>query len=280
MANKGKTASLAVGALALMLATLPAPSRAADASPWVTDLHSAFRLIAGSAKKDAPALRAGIELKVAPGWHTYWRYPGDSGVPPRFDFSGSNNLASARVRFPAPQLIVDETGNTLGYKGGIIFPVEVLPKDAGAPLTLRLKIEYAVCEKQCVPVEATGEITLTRGNSTEDTALAAAEARVPRPVSAAALALAVKRVNDAAKPLVAVDLKSPSGKPVQVFAEGPTPEWALPIPKPEPGAPDGRQHFTFELDGLPPGISAKNPVELTFTVVDGEHAYEVKTRLD
>lgn len=280
MAKHSKMSSLAAGALALLLAALPAPAYAADASPWVTDLHSAFRLIAGSAKTDAAALRAGIELKVAPGWHTYWRYPGDSGVPPRFDFSGSSNLAGAQVRFPAPQLIVDETGNTLGYKGGVIFPVDVVPKDAHAPVTLRLKIEYAVCEKQCVPVDATGEISLTRGNSSEDAALAAAEARVPRPVAAATLALSVRRVNDAAKPLVAVDLKSPSGKPVQVFAEGPTPEWALPIPKPEQSAPDGRQHFTFELDGLPPGISAKNPVELTFTVVDGERAYEVKTRLD
>src|SRR6476619_4961766 len=124
MANQGKPSLLAVGALALMLAALPAPARADDASPRVSDLHSACRLIAGAAQQDAAALRAGIELKVAPGWHTYWRYPGDSGVPPRFDFSGSSNLASARVRFPAPQLIVDETGHKLADNGGIIFPVE------------------------------------------------------------------------------------------------------------------------------------------------------------
>ena len=57
-------------------------------------------------------LRAGIEIKLQPGWHTYWRYPGDSGVPPRFDFSGSDNVASVKVLYPAPHLFTDETGNT------------------------------------------------------------------------------------------------------------------------------------------------------------------------
>ena len=88
------------------------------------------------------------------------------------------------------------------------------------------------------------------------------------------------RVNDAAKPLVAVDLKTPDAKPVVLLVEGPSPEWALPIPKPAQGAPAGRQHFGFELDGLPPGVSPKGQFELTFTLVSGDRAVEVKTHLD
>ena len=61
-------------------------------------------------------MRGGIEIKLQPGWKTYWRYPGDSGVPPRFDFSGSDNLGRAKVLYPAPHLFTDETGNSLGYK--------------------------------------------------------------------------------------------------------------------------------------------------------------------
>src|SRR5262245_57507317 len=75
---------------------------AGDASRWDGDARSAIRLIAGSARPgDAAPLRAGIEIRLQPGWHTYWRYPGDAGVPPRFDFSGSQNVKTVDVRWPA-----------------------------------------------------------------------------------------------------------------------------------------------------------------------------------
>ena len=102
-----------------------------------------------------------------------------------------------------------------------------------------------------------------------------------KPVSAAEAGLTARRVNDdKRKPLVFVDLAAPAGEPVELFVEGPTPEWALPIPKPAQGAPAGHQHFGFELDGLPPGVDPKGPFELTFTIVDGGSAIEVKTHLD
>jgi DsbC/DsbD-like thiol-disulfide interchange protein len=269
--------AVAAGAIA---ATLAAPAQAADASPWAQDSHSAFRLIAGSNKAGAARLRAGIEIKMGPGWHTYWRYPGDSGVPPRFDFSGSENFADAKVLYPAPHLYSDETGNTLGYKGGVTFPLQVTPRQPGKPVKLHVKLEYAVCDKLCVPVEGNAELTLAPGASAEDASLAAAEARVPKKVSATQAGLTVKRVNNAAKPLVMVDLKAPAGEKVEVFVEGPTPEWALPVPKPAPGAPAGHQQFGFELDGLPPGVDPKGHFELTFTIVEGSRPIEVKTRLD
>ena len=271
---------IAAAVLAFVWAPL-APSRAADSSPWIQDLHSAFRLLAGSAGKNAAALRAGVEIKMDSGWHTYWRYAGDSGVPPRFDFSGSTNLASATVRYPTPLLFTDETGNTLGYKDNVIFPVEVRPKNPLEPVKLFVKLDYAVCEKMCVPAEGRAEITLAPGEQAGNDALNAAEARVPQPVPAGKFELSVKRVNNAAKPIVAVDLKPPTGKPLQIFVEGPTPEWALPIPRQVRGASPDRQQFRFELDGLPPGVDpGKGPFDLTFTIVAGQRAYEIKTRLD
>jgi DsbC/DsbD-like thiol-disulfide interchange protein len=264
--------------LALTLLTLAAPARAEDASPWSPIKEAAVRLIAGSAKPDAATLRAGVELRMAPGWHTYWRYPGDSGVPPRFDFVGSQNLRSAIVHYPAPHLYTDETGNTLGYKDDVIFPIAVTPQQAGKPVVLHAKIEYAVCEKLCVPAEAQVELKLAGGDSVNDAALKAAEARVPKPVAATQLGLSLRRLNDAAKPLIAVDLEAPAG--AQVFVEGPTPEWALPVPQPAAGAPAGERRFTFALDGLPPGVSPKGHFELTFTVVEGDKAYETAAHLD
>ena len=154
--------ALAACGVALLLG---APARAADASPWVEDSYSAIRLIAGANKNGADSLRAGIEIKMQPGWHTYWRYPGDSGVPPRFSFSGSDNLATVKVLYPAPHAFTDEAGTTIGYKGSVILPLQVFPRQKDKPVTLRAKIDYAVCEKLCVPVEANVELTLRRGRS-------------------------------------------------------------------------------------------------------------------
>ena len=280
MEKIGNRIHVTVAACGLAL-LLGAPAHAADASPWVKDNYSSIRLIAGANKTGAESLSAGIEIKMQPGWHTYWRYPGDSGVPPRFSFAGSDNLASATVLFPAPHAFTDEAGTTIGYKGNVILPVSVVPRQKDKPVTLRAKIDYAVCEKLCVPAEARLELTLDRTSGADNAALAAAEARVPQPVSAAEAGLTARRANDdKRKPLVFVDLTADTGQQVALFVEGPTAEWALPIPKPAQGAPPGHQHFGFELDGLPPGVDPKGAFELTFTIVKGARATEVKTHLD
>ena len=253
---------------------------AAGESPWSEDVRSAVRLVSGANNNRDAHLRAGIEIKMQPGWKTYWRYPGDSGVPPHFDFSGSENLKTATVLYPAPHLFTDETGQSLGYKDRIIFPLVISPQQPGKPVRLRLKADYAVCEKLCVPAEGRAELTLTPGDSSRDSALAAAQARVPKQVTAAQLGLTVRRTSNGTKPLVAVDLGAPAGNPIDLFVEGPTPQWALPIPKRSQTAPAGRAQFSFELDGLPPGVDPKGQVDLTFTVVTGERAVEVKTHLD
>jgi DsbC/DsbD-like thiol-disulfide interchange protein len=276
------TSRIAVSLAACGIALLTgAPARAADASPWVEDNYSAIRLIAGANKPGAESLRAGIEIKLQPAWHTYWRYPGDSGVPPRFSFAGSDNLATVKVLYPAPHAFTDEIGTTIGYKDNVILPLRVFPRQADKPVVLHAKIDYAVCDRLCVPVEAKLELTLSPTGGADSPALVAAEARVPIPVTAAEAGLTARRANDdKRKPLVFVDLAAPTGQPVELLVEGPTPEWSLPIPKPAQGAPPGHAHFGFELDGLPPGVDPKGPFELTFTIVQGDRATEVKTHLD
>lgn len=245
-------------------------ARAADASAWADDATSSMRLIAGD------AATAGIEIKLQPGWKTYWRYPGDSGVPPRFDFSASENLGDATALFPAPHLFKDETGNSLGYKDRVIFPVRVTAKDKTKPVTLKLKLEYAVCERLCVPAEGRAELKLPAGIGEFAAALKEAQARVPRIVDAAAIGLTAKRAEGGGKPSVLVEIAKASPK-TELFVEGPTGEWALPIPVRAAGTANT---FTFELDGLPTGSDPKKAADLTYTIVDGETAYEVKTHLD
>jgi DsbC/DsbD-like thiol-disulfide interchange protein len=169
-------AALCAGGVMLDVAGAAA---AEDVTPWDGDARSSVRAIAGVVRAGSPHLRAGVEIRLARGWHTYWRYPGDSGVPPQFTFAGSSNVKQVDVLFPAPTRIADSGGTTIGYSSGVIFPLRVVPQEAGKPVTLRLRLQYAICEKLCVPAEARGELTLP-SRASQDAALSAAEGRVPK----------------------------------------------------------------------------------------------------
>ncbi len=269
---------------AITLGFAPLSQARADMSAWHGDTRAAMRVVAGGTKaaEDAPVLRAGVEIRLAPGWKTYWRYPGDSGVPPHFDFTKSENLKSVQVAWPAPQRFTDADGSFIGYRDNVLFPLSVVPKDAGKPVVLRLTLDYAICEKVCIPVQAKGELTI-KGGATQGSEIAKAEQTVPRaqPLGADA-PLSVKAVHrdNSVKPArVLVDIAAPDGRPVTVFAEGPTVYWALPVPDKVEGAPAGLQRFAFALDGLPPGANA-NGATLKVTAVAGTEAIETTFRLD
>ena len=157
---------------------------AQDASGWDTQAHTAVRLIAGAMIKtpEAAFLRAGIEIKLDPGWKTYWRDPGDSGVPPTFDFADSDNVKSVTVLWPAPERFSDGAGGDLiGYVDHVILPLQVAPQDAAKQTSLHLKLGYAICGNLCVPVEA--DLTLAlNGDGAEEAAIERADIRVPRRV--------------------------------------------------------------------------------------------------
>jgi DsbC/DsbD-like thiol-disulfide interchange protein len=274
-----------LGAVCLTVATA-VPTFAADVSAWDDDIRSAARLIAARAGSESGqrVYRAGIEIKLQPGWKTYWRYPGDSGVPPTFDFSASDNVKAVTVLFPAPLHFDDGAGGqSIGYKGGVILPLHITPQHAGKPVTLRMKFDYAACEKLCVPAKASVELVLTGNASAQDAAIAAAEARVPRRSAVGDQVVpairSVVREAGTTKPRVVVDVAVKPGTDVALFAEGPTPEWALPLPVPVAGAAEGLQRFAFELDGLPPNASTAGAV-LRLTAVSGDEAVEAVYRLD
>ena len=253
--------------------------RAEDASPWQRDTHSAVRLLAGS--RSGAVLLGGIAIQLQPGWHTYWRTPGDSGVPPRFDFSKSENVDAVTVLWPAPKKFDDGAGGTsLGYKQQVVLPLRIVAKNADKPMTLRAAISYAVCEKLCIPVEANAELAFASVASTSDAELSTALDTVPKPASVGdPNPVTIRDVKRDGKASVLVDVTAPDGKDVSLFVEGPTPDWALPVPKLVENSPPGVKRFAFELDGLPPGTSADGAA-LKLTLVGGDRAYEFNVNLN
>ena len=254
-------------------------AQAQDSSAWLKDGHSAVRLLAGS--RSGAVLLGGIAFQLQPGWHTYWRNPGDSGVPPRFDFSKSENIEAVTVLWPAPVKFADGSGGTsLGYQKQVVLPLRIVAKNADRPVTLRAEINYAVCEKLCIPVEANAELAFTSVASTEDSALFAALDTVPKPATVGdPNPLTIRDVKRDGKNGVLVDVAAPDAGDVNLFVEGPTPDWALPVPTLVVPGPPGIKRFAFDLDGLPPGAKPDGAA-LKLTLVGGERAYEFNVNLD
>ena len=263
----------------LLTSCLASLAYSQDASPWQRDTYSAVRLLAGS--RSGNVLLGGIAIQLAPGWKTYWRMAGDSGVPPRFDFSRSENVETVTVLWPAPVKFDDGAGgSSLGYKKQVVLPLRIVAKNNDKPVTLRAQISYAVCDKICIPVDATSELTFASVASTEDGNLAAALDTVPKPANVGdLLPMTVRGIRRDGDKTVQVDVSAPDAKVVNLFVEGPTPEWALPIPKLVGDSPPGLKRFVFELDGLPPGAKAEGAA-LKLTLVGTDRAYEFNVNLN
>jgi DsbC/DsbD-like thiol-disulfide interchange protein len=276
----GRIVQRVVGASLLLMVTVPARADN-DASPWDGNQHAAIRLIAaGPSPSPTTMLRAGIELRLAPGWSTYWRFPGDAGVPPRFDFSGSQNAAQVTVLWPAPRELSEGDTRSIGYIDDVILPLRIVPRDLNKPVALLLKVDYAVCGRLCIPATGSAALTLPVSTSTHEAALLHSEARVPSAVAIGPReGLAITAVRRLSGPRVMVDVAAPAGASVALFAEGPNPEWALPVPRAVPDPPPGLHRFAFDLEGLPQGTSSKG-AEIKLTAVSGDKAIEVDARLD
>src|SRR3984957_6191636 len=177
-------ASLPIGgalaaAFSLLLSGSPASAADAFSTDWALAAKSRARLIAGGGDL------AGFEIALSPGAITYWRDPGDAGLPPALDFSGSDNVANVEPEFPALKRIKEaDGGEAFGYDGSVVFPLRVKPRDPTKPATLKLTADFAVCEKVCLPAKAHLELMLPSApGSPHAGAIEAALAAAPRSVA-------------------------------------------------------------------------------------------------
>jgi DsbC/DsbD-like thiol-disulfide interchange protein len=258
----------ALACLGLLL-TAPAQARAgADASDWAEGHNSRARLIAGNGI-------VAVELQMPEGWKTYWRMPGEAGgVPPSFDWSKSANLDAAQVLYPAPKRFSDRAGDTVGYKGTVVFPVRLKAKDPTKPIDLRLAFEYGVCKDICIPAEA--ELSLVvepDASQAPSEVLADAMARVPAPPAARRLDdPLLKRVVpelSGPKPRVLLETEFPGGgEHADAFVEAPD---GLYVPLPKKISDDGKGQLTFEVDlSGEADLEALKTKTLTVTFVSDE----------
>jgi len=256
----------------LILPFFPSFGQSPASSPWEQGLNSRVRLISGGLESGRRL--AGIEIVLNSGFKTYWRTPGASGLPPRFDWSGSDNVSAVEIRWPAPTRHEDAGGVAYVYSHKVVLPVLVTPTDPARPVKLALSLDYGICKDICIPAHAELSATLS-GEGLHGALLEEAMAQVPRPQPLGAKAeLSVVDVRPSGQDEHAfeVAVRAPAGTRPDLFAEGPE-NWYLSTSS----AGDGNR-FTVTVEDKPKDAAGPVPVRLTL-VADGK-AVETEVNLD
>ncbi|MBT5228334.1 MAG: hypothetical protein HOM12_10955 [Proteobacteria bacterium] len=166
MSLRTRKAGLTIGILIALLGCNQDSWADVAASDWVVSDYDRIRLISSGTNAGNQAA-LGIQIKLQPGWKTYWRAPGESGIPPRFDWTKSQNLESIEVLWPAPQRYASYGLETIGYKAEVVFPLVAKTRVADQDLAIDVEIDYAVCKDICIPLQARLSLNLPQDTATD-----------------------------------------------------------------------------------------------------------------
>ncbi|MCV3270664.1 protein-disulfide reductase DsbD domain-containing protein [Roseobacter sinensis] len=154
------------------LAALPAAAQDRFAMPVTA------QVLHGWVQADGSRMAA-VHMDLEAGWKTYWRAPGDAGIPPSFDWRGSRNLHSVAISWPRPD-VFDENGmRSIGYSERLVIPLSITPKEAGSPVHVRLSMDIGICADICIPHRLEFDEVIATDETRPTPAIAAALADGP-----------------------------------------------------------------------------------------------------
>ncbi len=247
-------------------------------------------MLLDSGETRAGARLSGLEIKLQPEYKTYWRTPGDSGLPPVFDWARSKNVRQVDVLWPVPSRFDDQAGSSIGYDGDVILPLAVHLIDPAQEATLALTLSFGVCKTICIPVKSEATLRLPPGGRTlpAASAIAKALALVPQPqklgTGGAPGIVAGKLIKAGPKWALEVETFVPAGGTiVDLFVEGPD-SWlfgaSIPIATgPGPAAGTTRIVYHAPLEDVPPDFKAAG-TRLHLTLASDKEAIETVATLD
>lgn len=251
--------------------------------PWVELPNAKARLVV-TGDPMSGYLQAGLEIELDEDWKTYWRFPGDSGIPPTLDWSKARNVANASLRFPAPQRFKDEYGQSVGYKHNVIFPIDIELARIGRPTQLEIDAILGICREVCIPVTERFSLKVppifVASQDAKDV-LVKANANIPGLFSesnteAQGNLLIETSEREGTTPLLSI--RVPLGlEIVDVFVEGPE-TWFLSLPQ-KATSDETHQLWQLPLDGTPVG---KKPwgAQMRVTMVGTDQSFEQVFTLD
>ena len=257
--------------LALLLSLLAGPVAAQGFKP-PADLVRASLVAEPASVAGATPFTVAIRMAMKPGWHVYWRNPGDSGLPPEVTWTLPAGFSAAAIQWPAPHRIPIATLMNFGYEGEAILLVRVTPPpslDPATPVTLAGKLTYLVCEKECIPGSADLALTLpVAREAAADPANAAlfARARAALP-KASPWPVRLSSQGDR----LALDLDAPglAADRLRAVAFFPYSETAIENAAPQP--------FTVDTAGLHLTLTRATPTDAAIESLPGVLAIEEET---
>lgn len=169
---------LLAAAAAVVAAAVPASAQGLPPSVLGVALLPGWRDAGG-------AQVAAVEIRLAPGWHTYWRSPGAVGIPPQFDWTASENLAGVAYEWPRPEVFETFGATSIGYADRLVLPIVLTPEIAGQPVEARLDLAFALCKEICIPAQAQVAARLDATPTPAETRAAIERALAARPVDGA-----------------------------------------------------------------------------------------------
>ena len=258
-------------AAALIVVTLSGPAAADD---WANNESGSVGLIsATSAVGQADRLDLGLAFHLQPGWHIYWRNPGDAGYPAKLDWTGSQNVGNPVLLWPAPQRLVLGGLQNFGYQGDVVLPVTVPVTLPGQPVRLDVAVDYLACAQLCVPMQANLSLSLPDGPAQPTDQLhdlGRFKALVPGDGARSGLSLD-KAEADGERLRLTLSAREPLDHP-DAFME---PAEAAAFDAPQVEYTDGRHRAVLTLavaKGTLQGPLVGAP--LTVTIVDGDRSLE------
>jgi len=222
---------LATAFLVIASATVPA---GAVIGEWLGEGNAKVRFLAAGVDSDG-RISAGIEIRLKPGWKTYWRSPGDAGIAPQTDFSASSNISGpVKIEYPVPHRFDDGYSVTNVYEDRVVLLVNVPTIDVAAKTTLALALDIGVCAEICIPEHYEMRLDLAPGESDPRAGAILAEARTTLPGKAEPGVFGVGHIVRAGgtdkRPTFEIGIVAPETTGAEVFVEGPV-DWYPSPPK-------------------------------------------------
>lgn len=260
-------------ATSLGLAALTVTALPAQVSAGTPDHVIRLEVLDGGATPKGTHM-AGLRLTLAPGWKTYWRSPGEAGIPPQFDWRGSRNLKTVAITWPAPHAFEQSGLRTIGYKDGVVLPIELTPDRPGDAIRLKGSIDLGVCKDVCIPEELHFDVQLDPA-APRNTAILAAMAARPYSASEAGVSgvsCALKPTKDGLQITARIAMPSAGGHEVAVIESGNPLIWATETQASRSG---NTLTATTELIHSEGGTIALDRSKVRMTVLGASHAVDI-----
>jgi len=219
---------------------------------------------------------AAVRLTLDPGWKTYWRAPGDSGIPPQFDWSRARNLSQVAISWPTPKVFDEDGIRSIGYKEQVVIPLYLTPLASGKPMRLRTTMSLGVCADVCMPHQIKIDTMLDAPSLTPTPEIVAALADAPYPQREAgvtAATCAIRPTSDGMEITAQITLPYTGGQEIAVIETGTDGLWISEAQTTRRGDTVTAVSEMVHVNG---GAFAVDRSDVRVTILGGDYAVDIK----